>query len=942
MCLWVVPLAIRSAVIRCCASNLALGLALLLAAAFAPVLQGQSTLGTVEGTLRARDGQFLSGSPVVVTGGAGFRTTVHTNSRGEFTLTLPYGRYRFEGGREVSGVSVFVEPFGTTRLELVDGGPAVSRTLEAAGLWLGLWSDRTRGRTYPEAFSLHGVLLSREPASVTEPLDFVGLSDQRLAVASQRAFSWTATEYRFQGIDATDSYQPGRPLVLPNIEVMEAIAVRGAFAQAAPASYGTEVGLFLAEPGARWHGAVASSNTGAGLAASNLPPPASRGLVEQADEFRWFTRDGVEAGGPLGKWADFFASATGQWSSQNVPLAAPGSEQRSRLLFANARGRVQAGAWGQLEGAYSGSRIDLSDWGNPAGLEAYAGNRMAPSFVLPVGFSGESEVDHMDFVEAGWTRRAGSGAIQLRYGYSTAHLDTQQTGHGAGPQQSRIELLGGAVTGAPPVGNFAVRTRHSMAGLWQPGPLGSGAIRHRLVAGGGWKVSNPRNRFAIPGDMNLITASGVPAFVVRFNAPGDTRASVRSFSGYVADRLNLTRAVTLDLGARADFSRGSVRGQPGDLIVWNSLSPRAGFAWSVPHAHGLVLRGAYSRLYAPLAGRYLDFGDPNSLGGSEYAWIDGNSDGWFQPGEQGTLVARFGGPYSSILPSLRRPYADGIDVGAEIAVTHRTVAGIHLFRRDEKDRIAAADVGVPGQAFSPVVIADAGPDGIAGTFDDRELAVYQQNPATFGQDGYVLTNPPGLRMLNAGLLTEVRTAWRGLMLDASFVAEKAYGPTNPGDAPFENDPGVTGALALDPNSGIHATGRTFVDRAYVGKTQAVYRLPWSGIELAAVANYMDGLVFGRRLLVTGLAQGPLVVASTVRGSPEGGHRAEYVINWNLRARREVRLPIGRLAAWADVLNVTNAGQRIQESDLSGPAFNLRLPVAIQAPRTVRLGFRYEY
>jgi len=105
---------------------------------------------------------------------------------------------------------------------------------------------------------------------------------------------------------------------------------------------------------------------------------------------------------------------------------------------------------------------------------------------------------------------------------------------------------------------------------------------------------------------------------------------------------------------------------------------------------------------------------------------------------------------------------------------------------------------------------------------------------------------------------------------------------------------------------------------------------------------MDGLVFARQLLVTGLPQGPFLVATTVRGSPEGGNRAQYVINWNLRLSRQFGLPIGKFAVSADVLNVTNAGQRLQEDDFSGPSFNLRLPVSIQPPRFVRIGFRYEF
>jgi hypothetical protein len=95
------------------------------------------------------------------------------------------------------------------------------------------------------------------------------------------------------------------------------------------------------------------------------------------------------------------------------------------------------------------------------------------------------------------------------------------------------------------------------------------------------------------------------------------------------------------------------------------------------------------------------------------------------------------------------------------------------------------------------------------------------------------------------------------------------------------------------------------------------------------------------LLVTGLAQGPFLVPVTPRGAG-GGYRAQPAINWNLRLMREFRLPVGTLAAFADILNVANFGQKIQENDFTGPAFNLRLPVAIQEPRSVRLQLRYEF
>jgi hypothetical protein len=869
------------------------------------------------------------------------------------------------GSLQDSGVAAIVTPLQTTRFDLVIDASGSIHGIEPAVRMPGIWTDATSGRSYPEAFSLTGLLLSREPSSVTQPLDFAGLSDNRLAVESQRGFSWTDSQYKFQGMDATDSYQPGLPVVLPDVEALEAVVVRSAFAQTASSSSGTEIGVFFAEPSpdlsgpASWHGALSMANTGAALSSTNLPAPAGRGLVQQADQFRWFTRDRLQIGGPLGRRVDFYASGTGQWDSQTEPLAALGADQRSRSLFGNARGRVRASARDRFDALYSGSRIDLSSGGIPAGLESLMGNRMAPAFVLPGGFLGQPETDHLDFLQVGWTRllpaSSGLGVIEVRYGYSVAHLDTSIDPTG----QSRIEFLGGTVSGSPPLGNLAVRPRQGIEAVWQPGVLRALGTRHQIAAGGKWKDSEPRNRFTTPSDMNLISVNGVPAYVMEFNTPLDSRELVRSLSSYFADHVSVTPSVSFDLGAVADFSRGSLPAQSSpegafapaetfaaqaDLIVWNSLSPRAGAAWQVPHSHGLVLRGTYFRLYAPLAGRYLDFGNPDSLGGSVYQWLASNPNGAFQPDQQGALLMRFGGPYSSISPTLRRPYSDEFDIGAELPFAPRSVVSIHMFRRDEKNRIAAVDTGVPASAFTPVSILDPGPDGIPGTFDDQRLTVYAQSPSTLGQDRYLLTNPAGLRMLNTGLVAEAGTQWRQLTLHASFVAEKSYGPTNPGDSIYENDPGVIGALLFDPNTAVNAAGRSFVDRAYVGKIQASYRLPsaWGGIEMGSVADYMDGLVFARQLLVTGFPQGPFLVATTVRGSPGGGNRAQYVMDWNLRISRQFALPVGRFAATADLLNVTNGAQRLQEDDLSGPSFNLRLPVAIQPPRFVRIGFRYEF
>jgi hypothetical protein len=74
-----------------------------------------------------------------------------------------------------------------------------------------------------------------------------------------------------------------------------------------------------------------------------------------------------------------------------------------------------------------------------------------------------------------------------------------------------------------------------------------------------------------------------------------------------------------------------------------------------------------------------------------------------------------------------------------------------MLRRDEKERIAAVDTGVPATAYDAVVIHEPSP------FNGQSLTVYEQDPATLGHDQYLLTNPAGLPELNEALIATAST-----------------------------------------------------------------------------------------------------------------------------------------------------------------------------------------
>jgi len=870
---------------------------LALLAWLAPLGQAQLTLGWLRGSVRNARGP-AAGARVEVEGPLGGVLVLHSGAQGEFSAALPYGVYTVRAVGTGARCRARVRALETVRCDLEEG-----QTIPV----------EAPGALSPGAYNAVQHLLFQTPGAIGYPLDFAGLSAMRLPFVSIGA-AWTDTSFQLNGIDATDSYQPGQAVLLDDAAAVDSVVLEE----------GARVGVYLRGAENAWHGGLSTGNTGAAFAGNNLPPPADRGSVERPDEFLRFTRDAAEISGLLTRWADIAAAASGQWASQTAPQRADGSKIASRLLFGNVRGRVRLGSRDRLDALYSGSRVDLSSGGWPSGIQAILASPLMPSFYGVDGFENLRETDHFDLVQAGWAHQHGSGAFEFRYGYATAHLDTSPNATPAAPSQ--LDLLDPAPTAAP-LSNFAVRTRHEIDAAYQSGGARLAGVTHSYALGGGWKESHPRNRFATPFGEDPITAAGQPAFVVRLNTPTDTRARIDSLRFYARDTLGLAHGVTLELAAEGDVARSVPA-----AISWTSPSPRVGIAVPAPRFPRLVLRGGYARTYSRLAGRYLDFADPDSLSGLVYN------------AQTGQLVERFGGAWSSIAPGLKRPYGDEFHTGLSLALPLGSAFSLDLLRRDAKDRLAAVNTGVPLAAYSPVEIRDPGPDFIPGTFDDQTLIVYAQNPSTLGQDRYLLSNPARLRELSEALTAALSARPRYAEVRLSFTAGKSFGPTNPGNSPWQNDPGIVGSLYSDPNTLLNATGHPFLDRAFLGKIQTVSDAPgWlGGVRVDNTLNYLDGLPSARLLLVTGLPPGPFLADTTLRGSPEGGNRAQYALNWNLRVSRGFPLGAGKLSLTAEVLNLLNNGNKLVENDLSGLSFNRKPALAIPPPRTLRLAIGWHF
>jgi hypothetical protein len=434
--------------------------------------------------------------------------------------------------------------------------------------------------------------------------------------------------------------------------------------------------------------------------------------------------------------------------------------------------------------------------------------------------------------------------------------------------------------------------------------------------------------------------------VVRWNTPTQARQHVRNLAVFAQDAWRPAQWLAVPVGVRLENVSGQAAAA-GNRVNWTTIEPRVGFVIRLPIA-GSILRGGFARYGHRFQGRYFDFGNAAALGGQVLQWQDANGDRQVQPPEIARLLRVFGGPHSAVDKNLRRPFANEITVEVEKRFGERFVARVRFFRRDDHHLIAVTNAGVPFSSYVPTSVIDPGNDGIPGTTDDQSLTLFNRKPSALGQDFFVLTNPPGFRGSDKGFEIEMLKLFaRHWEAAGNFTAMHASYPTNPGNGVFQNDPGfiitdqsVFGALNADPNTLLFATGRTYFDRGFTGKLSAYYEAPY-GMRLGVVARYYDGLVFGRLLFVNGFEQGPFFVRATPRGD-FGAFRTQFNSTLDLRVARTFGFKRSRFSLDLDVFNLLNLNKNTLESDLTSTDFAKRIPLAIQAPRTFRLGLEWEF
>jgi len=419
-----------------------------------------------------------------------------------------------------------------------------------------------------------------------------------------------------------------------------------------------------------------------------------------------------------------------------------------------------------------------------------------------------------------------------------------------------------------------------------------------------------------------------PARIWSYNSiPGSPSRSTSTAAGFAHAVVTMSPRATLDAGARAEWVHGSADGAK-TSVSWLSLLPRASLRLALGEQRALTF--GYGRSANTLTHNWLAYGDPAAATARVVSVATPN-----------TVVARVGPgingnpAFSGLATDLKRPYTDELIVGWERrrgASTRYTLTGI---ARWENNMLGVVNTGVPTSGYSVISVPDAGKD-LVDPADDRQLAIYNRLPSTFGQDAYLVTNPSQKRARAFALRMALEHNGDRLFMLLGATASAAQGAGgNRGYGPLENDQDQPGELFSTPNGGSYAYGRLFSDRAFTIKWTTLYRFP-GDVTVAGIARYQDGQPFSRMVIAPSLNQG----IEAVQAYPNGGSRYTFTGTFDVRAQKGFRAGTARVDAILDAYNLFTRNNEVEEYVVSGLQF--RTPTAIQPPRSVHVGLRLTF
>jgi len=977
----------KPAVLSTCAVLLLLVSPILTGSAFAQGLQTGNIVGKVTDNTGARaPGVTVTlSSPVLMTPRA-----VTTDSEGVYRFTSLQPEtysltFELRGFRKItrSGVPVSLATTLTidATLEIGDisevvevvGAPIVDVTQTNVATNL----DLAALQQIPTARDVWAILQNMAPQVVLDREDVGGSEGGLQAVFSTHGSSWHQNTYAMDGVNVTDPAATGAAGFYYDYDSFEAVNI-------STAQHAAEVGTpgvyynFVAKRGSdAFRGGLAYYFENSSLVSDNVTPELKEKGITSGAGVDLFSDATAQLGGPIIKDKLRFYTSWRDWRiHRNVPnFFEEGYFSASGQPCVVKTGSSPCTPKTENTDLFSGL-VNLSYELNPKNRfyalwtrqTYWKPNRNASAQIQPESTWIEDDV--FSIYQGHYNSQISSNALlDVRVSYSDVSFPLYFQDGVTKP--NTLELTTGDQTGAASVAYAPPqhRTRLSVGGTFSYAKGRLAGADHELKAGYEFYRGYSSSNLDALNGVNLQTFDGEPATVTEYNTPVPGIAEFTGSVLFLQDRITKNR-LTLNLGLRFEHTSGFLPAQSKpagpfsgaqttpkqDVISWNDLAPRVGLVYDLFGDHKAALKLGYGRYHHQISADMI--GVPNQLGlaGKGYNWIDRNADGNFQVGEEGDLLFAFGGNTNTVDPNLKRPRTDEITLGVDWELPKSIKLSVDGIFRWGRNLIALAEVGIPQNetGYDKTTGLDPGPDGTAGTADDKTFTVFNQKPEYAGKNQRVELNPSDFQSSFKGVEVTLQkrfsNRWQGLLtyalssddLSSTSVTVAQYGGEEEGAGGFAFGSGAN--AFQDPNAKINNTsGPSFYRRRHQLKASASYEIPKIDVNVAGVFKMQTGTPYGRIVSLSSdingvpFNQGPISFFAEPRDSRDFDTitYVDFRLGKFFKIGKSQRIEIN-----ADFFNLFNNNVITNLNVNTGGSFEN--PVSILGPRVFRIGARYTF